>query len=114
MKSPLRLFRGLKLGRQEAKEEKQQHRPPMNMDKLIQATQSSILLYFESILYRYAISEFSEALEELGTCLLKKTALNDDEDSGEQINFRLDILRTMDKPSRSLLREFEVVEVCFL
>lgn len=29
------------------------------------------------------LSEFSESLGELGSCLLKRTALNDDEDSGE-------------------------------
>ncbi|KAJ8475775.1 hypothetical protein OPV22_019502 [Ensete ventricosum] len=132
MKSPLRLFRGLKLGRQEAQEEKQQHRPPMNMDKLIQATQDmqDMRSCCDSILSAAATTannahEFSEALEELGTCLLKKTALNDDEDSGRALMmmgkaqfalqkffdvYRLDILRTMDKPSRSLLREFEVVE----
>lgn len=28
------------------------------------------------------MTEFSEALEEMGTCLLEKTALNDDEESG--------------------------------
>ncbi|THU49218.1 hypothetical protein C4D60_Mb06t07230 [Musa balbisiana] len=132
MKSPLRMFRGLKLGRQEAKEEKQQHRPPMNMDDLIQATQDmqDMRSCCDSILSASATTannahEFSEALEELGTCLLKKTALNDDEDSGRALMmmgkaqfalqkifdvYRIHILRTMDKPSRSLLRELEVVE----
>ncbi|XP_065012662.1 uncharacterized protein At2g33490-like [Musa acuminata AAA Group] len=132
MKSPLRMFRGLKLGRQEAKEEKQQHRPPMNMDDLIQATQDmqDMRSCCDCILSASATTannahEFSEALEELGTCLLKKTALNDDEDSGRALMmmgkaqfalqkifdvYRIHILRTMDKPSRSLLRELEVVE----
>ncbi|CAL9168751.1 unnamed protein product [Musa hybrid cultivar] len=69
--------------------------------------------------------EFSEALEELGTCFLEKTALNDDEDSGRALMmmgkaqfklqklfdvYRVHILQTMEKPSRSLLRELQVVE----
>lgn len=29
------------------------------------------------------LSEFSESLEEYGSCLLEKTSLNDDEESGE-------------------------------
>jgi len=29
------------------------------------------------------LTEFSEALDEMGTCLLEKTALNEDEDSGK-------------------------------
>jgi hypothetical protein len=33
------------------------------------------------------IPEFSESLQEMGTCLLEKTALNDDEESGEWVNF---------------------------
>lgn len=31
------------------------------------------------------LSEFSESLRELGDCLLEKTALNDDEDSGKYV-----------------------------
>lgn len=31
-------------------------------------------------------AEFSEALKELGTCLLKKTALDDNEESGKRIS----------------------------
>lgn len=33
------------------------------------------------------ISEFSESLQEMGSCLLKKTALNDDEESGKWMEF---------------------------
>lgn len=48
------------------------------------------------ILYLFAVSEFSEALEELGTCLLEKAALNDDEDSSEHIQhyFKLSMNNT--------------------
>ncbi|RRT74267.1 hypothetical protein B296_00031648 [Ensete ventricosum] len=108
MKSPLRLFRGLKLGRQEAQEEKQQHRPPMNMDKLIQATQVIvILLFFEAYLRVEKSGDFfCRALMMMGKAQFALQKFFD--------VYRLDILRTMDKPSRSLLREFEVVEVCFL
>lgn len=41
----------------------------------------SEILY--SIIIIVIISEFSESLRELGSCLLEKTALNDDEESGE-------------------------------
>ncbi|RWV91278.1 hypothetical protein GW17_00046442, partial [Ensete ventricosum] len=100
MKSPLRLFRGLKLGRQEAKEEKQQHRPPMNMDKLIQATQfDTLVLSGDRICRIRGAAVIAYCLQQLLLLIM---------------HMRLDILRTMDKPSRSLLREFEVVEVCFL
>jgi len=34
------------------------------------------------------LTEFSEALDEMGTCLLEKTALNEDEDSGKYIKLQ--------------------------
>ena len=37
----------------------------------------------------YLISEFSESLKELGGCLLEKTALNEDEESGKQMKISL-------------------------
>lgn len=35
------------------------------------------------------VPEFAESLQEMGTCLLEKTALNDDEESGEWVNISL-------------------------
>lgn len=32
------------------------------------------------------VPEFAESLQEMGTCLLEKTALNDDEENGEWVN----------------------------
>ncbi|KAE8716475.1 somatic embryoproteinsis receptor kinase 1-like [Hibiscus syriacus] len=69
--------------------------------------------------------EFSESLREMGTCLLAKTALNDDEESGGvllmlgKVQFRLQklvdsyrshISKTITVPSESLLNELRIVE----
>lgn len=32
------------------------------------------------------VPEFAQSLQEMGTCLLEKTSLNDDEESGEWVN----------------------------
>ncbi|GFZ21082.1 hydroxyproline-rich glycoprotein family protein [Actinidia rufa] len=69
--------------------------------------------------------EFSESLREMGACLLEKTALNDDEESGKVLlmlgklqfelqklvdNYRSHIFRTITVPSESLLNELRTVE----
>ncbi|KAI4373757.1 hypothetical protein MLD38_011841 [Melastoma candidum] len=69
--------------------------------------------------------EFSESLRELGACLLEKTALSDDEDSGKVLLmlgkvqyelqrlldiYRSHITRTITVPSQSLLNELRTVE----
>lgn len=69
--------------------------------------------------------EFSEALREMGTCLLEKTALNDDEDSGRVLlmlgkaqfevqklvdNYRTHVIQTISTPSECLLGELQIVE----
>ncbi|PKI57857.1 uncharacterized protein At2g33490 [Punica granatum] len=69
--------------------------------------------------------EFSESLRELGSCLLEKTALNDDEESGKVLlmlgkmqfelqklldRYRSHISRTITIPSQSLLNELRTVE----
>ncbi|KAG6481876.1 hypothetical protein ZIOFF_058499 [Zingiber officinale] len=137
MKSPLRMFRGMKVNKVESKEVKQQRRPSTKPDELIRAMQDmhEMRSCYDSLLSAAATTannahEFSEALEELGTCLLQKTALNDDEDSEQGLatralmmmgkaqfelqkhfdSYRSHILHTMDKPSRSLLGEIENVE----
>ncbi|KAJ9549405.1 hypothetical protein OSB04_021948 [Centaurea solstitialis] len=75
--------------------------------------------------YDRSISEFSESLQEMGDCLLAKTALSDDEDSGRVLlmlgkvqfdiqklidNYRSHISQTITAPSESLLNELRVVE----
>ncbi|KAF7839010.1 uncharacterized protein G2W53_007492 [Senna tora] len=69
--------------------------------------------------------EFSESLRELGSCLLQKTALNDDEESGKLLlmlgkmqfklqkhvdNYRGHIFQTITTPSESLMNELRTVE----
>ncbi|KAI8526789.1 hypothetical protein RHMOL_Rhmol12G0023800 [Rhododendron molle] len=70
-------------------------------------------------------TEFSESLREMGACLLEKTALNDDEESGEVLlklgklqfelqklldTYRAHMVRTISIPSESLLNELRTVE----
>ncbi|KAF7801791.1 uncharacterized protein G2W53_040902 [Senna tora] len=69
--------------------------------------------------------EFSESLREMGTFLLEKTALNDDEESGKVLgklgrvqlqlqklldNYRSHIILTITNPAESLLNELRTVE----
>ncbi|CAN4094811.1 unnamed protein product [Withania somnifera] len=69
--------------------------------------------------------EFSESLREMGDCLLEKTALNDDEESGKVLlmlgklqfqlqrlvdNYRSHIIQTIAVPSESLINELRIVE----
>ncbi|CAH2059587.1 unnamed protein product [Thlaspi arvense] len=69
--------------------------------------------------------EFSESLRELGACLLEKTALHDDEESGRVLlmlgklqfelqklvdKYRSHIFQTITIPSESLLNELRIVE----
>ncbi|CAI0627444.1 unnamed protein product, partial [Linum tenue] len=69
--------------------------------------------------------EFSESLREMGACLLEKTALNDDEESGKVLlmmgkaqfelqklvdAYRAHVLQTITVPSDSLLNELQTVE----
>ncbi|KAL0671127.1 hypothetical protein Bca4012_033831 [Brassica carinata] len=71
------------------------------------------------------LAEFSESLRELGACLLEKTALNDDEESGRVLlmlgklqfelqklvdKYRSHIFQTITIPSESLLNELRIVE----
>lgn len=69
--------------------------------------------------------EFAESLQEMGTCLLEKTSLNDDEESGKVLgmlgnvqlelqklvdSYRSHIVLTITNPSESLLNELRTVE----
>ncbi|KAL6567923.1 hypothetical protein OROGR_001591 [Orobanche gracilis] len=60
-----------------------------------------------------SVDQFSESLREMGDCLLEKTALNDDEESGKvllMLGKRSHIFRTVTIPSESLLNELRIVE----
>ncbi|GMI99716.1 hypothetical protein like AT2G33490 [Hibiscus trionum] len=69
--------------------------------------------------------EFSVSLREMGDCLLRKTSLNDDEESGKVLlmlgqvqlglqklvdSYRSHIIQTITSPSESLLNELRTVE----
>ncbi|XP_031490432.1 uncharacterized protein At2g33490-like [Nymphaea colorata] len=130
MKSPLRKFGfGLHKGEGRAKRSQQ---AVSRRDELAQATQDmeDMRDCYDSLLAAAASTtntayEFSESLRELGSCLLEKTALNDDEDSGRvllmlgkaqfQIQkfidfYRSHIMKTITSPSQSLLSELQTVE----
>ncbi|KAJ3697236.1 hypothetical protein LUZ61_000941 [Rhynchospora tenuis] len=132
MKSPLRKFRGF--GRHESREvaRKKTQPPPSQLDELVHASEEvqEMRNCYDSLLSAAAatlnsVFEFSEALEEMGTCLLEKTAMNDDDDSGRVLmligkaqfelqeiidTYRSNILQTITKPSESLLKELQTVE----
>ncbi|XP_078156455.1 uncharacterized protein At2g33490-like isoform X1 [Carex rostrata] len=132
MKSPLRKFRGF--GRHEAREvaSHKTRPPPSQPDELVHASEEvqGMRNCYDSLLSAAAatvnsVYEFSEALEEMGTCLLEKTALNDDEESGRVLmqigkaqfelqeivdTYRSNIIHTITNPSESLLKELQTVE----
>ncbi|GJN27794.1 hypothetical protein PR202_gb15845 [Eleusine coracana subsp. coracana] len=132
MKSPLRKFRGFSLPHHN-KERKDRRPPPAKLDELVYAAQEmeEMRNCYDSLLSAAAattnsVYEFSEAMEEMGTCLLEKTALNyDDDESGNVLmmlgkaqfelqkfvdSYRTNIINTITNPSESLLKELQVVE----
>ncbi|CAA6664009.1 unnamed protein product [Spirodela intermedia] len=133
MKSSLRKLRGIAgHHRVDLKEKKGGGHPRLQLDELARASQDmrDMRNCYDSLLSAAAATancayEFSESLGELGSCLLKRTALNDDEDSGRvllmlgKVQFELqklvDIYRshitlTISTPSESLLNELRTVE----
>lgn len=139
MKSPLRKLKGFANHhhhKNEGKDNKKDHRRndrfPAKLDELVQATQDMVDMRscYDSLLSAAAATansayEFSEALEEMASCLLEKTALNEDEDSGRVMimlgkvqfelhklvdSYRGHITQTITKPSESLLKELQIVE----
>ncbi|KAI9125849.1 hypothetical protein K1719_003267 [Acacia pycnantha] len=102
------------------------------LDELAQATQDmqDMRGCYDSLLSAAAATansayEFSESLREMGSCLLQKTALNDDEESGRvllmlgKLQFKLQklvdkyrghIIKTITTPSESLMNELQTVE----
>ncbi|XP_028221095.1 uncharacterized protein At2g33490-like isoform X1 [Glycine soja] len=106
--------------------------PLSQLEELAQATQEmqDMRDCHDSLLSAAAVAansayEFSESLGELGSCLLEKTALHDDEESGKVLimlgkmqfqlqklidNYRSHITQTITIPSDSLLNELRIVE----
>ncbi|CAL9152717.1 unnamed protein product [Musa hybrid cultivar] len=131
MKSSLRKLRGFAFHKHDQKE-KRNARFPAHQDELLQASQDMLDMKncYDSLLSAAAATansayEFSEALRELGACLLEKTALNDDEESGRVLlmlgkaqfelqklvdSYRTHIIQTITTPSESLLKELQTVE----
>ncbi|ESQ51946.1 hypothetical protein EUTSA_v10016385mg [Eutrema salsugineum] len=130
MKTSLRRLRGV-LHKHESKD-RRDPRAPVQKDELAQASQDvqDMRDCYDSLLSAAAATansayEFSESLRELGTCLLEKTALNDDEESGRVLlmlgklqfelqklvdKYRSHIFQTITIPSESLLNELRIVE----
>ncbi|KAL9316883.1 hypothetical protein ACSQ67_013400 [Phaseolus vulgaris] len=106
--------------------------PLSQLEDLAQATQDmeDMRECYDSLLSAAAAAanssyEFSESLGELGSCLLQKIALHDDEESGKVLimlgkmqfqlqklidKYRSHITQTINIPSDSLLNELRVVE----
>ncbi|ONK56126.1 uncharacterized protein A4U43_C10F4390 [Asparagus officinalis] len=131
MKSSLKKLRGFALNKNDPRE-RRGNRAPAHIDELIQASEdmSDMKDCYDNLLSAAAATansayEFSEALREMGTCLLEKTALNDDEESGRVLlmmgkvqfelqklvdSYRVHIIQTITTPSESLLKELQTVE----
>ncbi|KEH23478.1 hydroxyproline-rich glycoprotein family protein [Medicago truncatula] len=112
--------------------EKKEFLPSVKVDELALAAKymQEMRDCYDSLLAAAAATEnsayeFSESLQEMGTCLLEKTALNDDEESGKVLgmlgNVQLDLQKLVDgyrshvaltitRPSESLLNELRTVE----
>ncbi|KAL1206175.1 hypothetical protein V5N11_020398 [Cardamine amara subsp. amara] len=130
MKTSLRRLRGV-LHKNESKD-RRDPRVLTQKDELAQASQDvqDMRNCYDSLLSAAAATansayEFSESLRELGACLLEKTALNDDEESGKVLlmlgklqfklqklvdKYRSHIFQTITIPSESLLNELRIVE----
>ncbi|ERN06238.1 hypothetical protein AMTR_s00016p00190000 [Amborella trichopoda] len=130
MKSSLKKLRGFTIHKSDAR--KEDYRPLSQLDELEQASKDmeEMRSCYDSFLIAAAATansafEFSESLKEMGACLLEKTALIDDEDSGRVLimlgkaqyelqklvdNYRSHIIQTITNPSESLLNELQTVE----
>ncbi|XP_061364167.1 uncharacterized protein At2g33490-like [Gastrolobium bilobum] len=130
MKRSLRKLRVLAVEKQE--HDRSNILPLSQLKELAMATQDmqDMRDCYDSLLSAAAAAancayEFSESLTELGSCLLEKTALNDDEESGKVLlmlgkmqfqirelidNYRSHISQTITIPSESLLNELGIVE----
>ncbi|PIA26015.1 hypothetical protein AQUCO_10000001v1 [Aquilegia coerulea] len=132
MKS-IKKMRGFVLHRHDGKDKRDSNNPSAQLDELAQASQDmqDMRNCYDSLLSAAAATansayEFSVSLREMGACLLEKTALNDDEESGRVLlmlgkvqfelqklvdSYRSHISKTITTPSESLLNELRTVEV---
>ncbi|KAL7232839.1 hypothetical protein ACSBR2_010781 [Camellia fascicularis] len=112
--------------------EKREYQPSAHLNDLAQASQDmqDMRNCYDSLLSAAAATansayEFSESLRDMGTCLLEKTALNDDEEGGKVLSelgnvqfdlqklvdsYRSHVILTITTPSESLLNELRTVE----
>ncbi|KAI7998705.1 Uncharacterized protein LOK49_LG10G00074 [Camellia lanceoleosa] len=135
MRTSLKKLRGLALHRHgDGRGDRRDRRLQQSMaqlDDLSRASQDMLDMRdcYDSLLSAAAATansayEFSESLREMGACLLEKTALNDDEESGKVLimlgkvqfelqrlvdNYRSHIVKTITSPE-SLLNELRIVE----
>ncbi|KAJ0037544.1 hypothetical protein Pint_23783 [Pistacia integerrima] len=133
MKTSLRRFRGFTFHhRHHDSKDRRDLRPLAQLDEFALAYQDmhDMRDCYDSLLSAAAATansayEFSESLQEMGACLLEKTALNDNEESGKVLlmlgkvqfelqklvdNYRSHIFQTITVPSESLLNELRTVE----
>ncbi|XP_038694514.1 uncharacterized protein At2g33490 [Tripterygium wilfordii] len=136
MKTSLRKLRGFALHKHgtlgDPSNDRTDIRTLAQLDELAQASQDmgDMRDCYDSLLSAAAATansayEFSESLREMGACLLEKTALNDDEESGKVLlmlgkkqfelqklvdTYRSHIFQTITVPSESLLNELRTVE----
>eukprot|EP01018_Ginkgo_biloba_P015433 Gb_17844 [translate_table: standard] len=137
MKSPLSKLRGFTLSKRSSKENRDANcyagEPLAEFDELKKAMQDiqDMRECYEELLSASAVTtnsayEFSQALQDMATCLLEKTALNIDEESARLLrmlgkvqhelhkifdHYRAHISQTITTPSESLLTELQNVEV---
>ncbi|KAG2411444.1 hypothetical protein I3760_Q003700 [Carya illinoinensis] len=128
MKSSLGKLRRLALHKNDAKE-KTGFLPSAHLDELAQAAKDmqEMRNCYDSILSAAAATTNSayESLREMGACLLEKTVLHDNKESGEVLlmlgkvqfelqklvdSYRSHIISTITNPSESLLNELRTVE----
>ncbi|KAG7981570.1 hypothetical protein I3843_04G002800 [Carya illinoinensis] len=131
MKSSLGKLRRLALQKSDAKD-KSHFLPSAHLDELAQAARDmqEMRNCYDSLLSAAAATansayEFSESLREMGACLVEKTMLHDNEESGNVLlmlgkvqfelqklvdSYRAHILMTITNPSESLLNDLRTVE----
>ncbi|KDP23289.1 hypothetical protein JCGZ_23122 [Jatropha curcas] len=131
MRTSFRKLRGFALRHGDHKD-RREYRPLTLFNELDKASQDmeDMRDCYDSLLSAAAATansayEFSESLREMGACLLEKTALNDDEESGRVLimlgkvqfelqklvdSYRSHIFQTITIPSESLLNELRNVE----
>ncbi|KAL6960380.1 hypothetical protein U1Q18_038145 [Sarracenia purpurea var. burkii] len=112
--------------------EKREYQPSARLNELAQASRDmqDMRNCYDSLLSAAAATansayEFSESLRDMGTCLLERTALNDDDESSKVLSmlgnvqfelqkladsYRSHIILTITTPSESLLNELRTVE----